>query len=128
MTLVPVRKLAAVLKQKYNLDISYTGLVWYRNMGFLQMGIKQGKNNLYDPKEVYDRIRRARILSVYSKKGLLQLTDNDAMKFRENIKEILLKMFQGVKVEYDKKQDRFTGIATLPDSVLNRAIEEFVEI
>ena len=40
------------------------------------------------------------------------------------IREILLQMFQKAKVDYDNKQDKFTGVFTLPDKVLDQAEAE----
>ncbi len=33
-------------------------------------------------------------------------------------------MFQGMKVGYNKKEDRFTGTGVLPDKVLDTALSE----
>ena len=43
------------------------------------------------------------------------------------MKEILLQMFQNTEVGYDKEKDRFTGVVTLPDKVLDAALSAIKE-
>jgi len=46
------------------------------------------------------------------------------MSKSKTAREILLKTFQKIEIDYDKERDRFTGVVTLPDGVLNQALSE----
>ena len=74
LELTPIKQLPQALKQKYNFDIGYNGLVYYRSLGLLPKGIKQGKNNLYDAEEVYDFIRIAKITGAIFLKDLPEVS------------------------------------------------------
>ena len=46
----------------------------------------------------------------------------------KRLREILLRMFQGIKIDYKANEDRFTGIVTLPDDKIDQAIKEIQEL
>ncbi len=50
------------------------------------------------------------------------------MTIEEKVQDILFTMFQKIVIDYNKNQDRFTGIISLPNKTINQATQTLLAL